>query len=212
MCKIKICGLKRPEDIKIVNDYQPDFGGFVFAGSKRKIDFDTAKSLRTLMDPGIQAVGVFVNEKIEFIEALCKENIIQLVQLHGDEEEAYINALKEKVRVPLIKAVRVRRGEDILEAQKLPVDYLLLDTYVEGAYGGSGVTFDKNLIPKLTKPYFLAGGLSTENVLERIEGLEPYGVDVSSGVETDGFKDPEKVDAFTYKLQGPRSNDRLIIL
>ncbi len=212
MCKIKICGLKRPEDIKIVNDYQPDFGGFVFAESKRKIDFDTAKSLRALMDPGIQAVGVFVNEKIEFIEVLCKENIIQLVQLHGDEEEAYINALKEKVRVPLIKAVRVRKREAILEAQKLPVDYLLLDTYVEGAYGGSGVTFDKNLIPKLTKPYFLAGGLSTENVLERIEGLEPYGVDVSSGVETDGFKDPEKVDAFTYKLQGPRSNDRLIIL
>ncbi len=212
MCKIKICGLKRPEDIKMVNDYEPDFGGFVFAGTKRKIDFDTAKNLRALMDPQIPAVGVFVNEKIELIEALCRENIIQLVQLHGDEDEAYIRTLKEKVSLPLIKAVRVKNQEQILEAQKLPVDYLLLDTYVGGVYGGSGVTFDKNLIPKLTKPYFLAGGLATENILERIEGLTPYGVDVSSGVETDGFKDEEKVDAFIYKIRGHRSNERLLFL
>lgn len=212
MPKIKICGLKRPEDIKIVNDYGPEFGGFVFAGSKRKIDFDTAKKLRALMDSEIQAIGVFVNEKIEFIEALCKENIIQLVQLHGDEDESYIKELKEKVKVPLIKAVRVKSQKQILEAEKLPVDYLLLDTYVEGTYGGSGVTFDKGLIPKLTKPYFLAGGLATENVLERIEGLMPYGVDVSSGVETNGFKDAKKVSAFIYKLQGLNSDERLIFL
>ncbi len=212
MSKIKICGLKRPEDIKMVNDYEPDYGGFVFAGTKRRIDFDTAKELRSLMDPNIQAVGVFVNEKIDFIESLCQENIIQLVQLHGDEGEDYIQELKKRVSAPLIKAIRVKSAGQVLEAEKLPVDFLLLDAYVEGAYGGSGVTFDKTLIPELEKPYFLAGGLTAENVLERMEGLSPYGVDVSSGVESMGFKDEEKIRAFTYKIQGPERDERLIIL
>ncbi len=212
MSKIKICGLKRPEDIKMVNDYEPDYGGFVFAGTKRRIDFDTAKELRSLMDPNIQAVGVFVNEKIDFIESLCQENIIQLVQLHGDEGEDYIQELKKRVSAPLIKAIRVKSAGQVLEAEKLPVDFLLLDAYVEGAYGGSGVTFDKTLIPELEKPYFLAGGLTAENVLERMEGLSPYGVDVSSGVESMGFKDEEKIRAFIYKIQGPESDERLIIL
>ncbi len=212
MSKIKICGLKRPEDIKMVNDYEPDYGGFVFAGTKRRIDFDTAKELRSLMDPNIQAVGVFVNEKIDFIESLCQENIIQLVQLHGDEGEDYIQELKKRVSAPLIKAIRVKSAGQVLEAEKLPVDFLLLDAYVEGAYGGSGVTFDKTLIPELEKPYFLAGGLTAENVLERMEGLNPYGVDVSSGVESMGFKDEEKIRAFIYKIQGPESDERLIIL
>ncbi len=212
MSKIKICGLKRPEDIKMVNDYEPDYGGFVFAGTKRRIDFDTAKELRSLMDPNIQAVGVFVNEKIDFIESLCQENIIQLVQLHGDEGEDYIQELKKRVSAPLIKAIRVKSAGQVLEAEKLPVDFLLLDAYVEGAYGGSGVTFDKTLIPELEKPYFLAGGLTAENVLERMEGLSPYGVDVSSGVESMGFKDEEKIRAFIYKIQGPERDERLIIL
>ncbi len=212
MSKIKICGLKRPEDIKMVNDYEPDYGGFVFAGTRRRIDFDTAKELRSLMDPNIQAVGVFVNEKIDFIESLCQENIIQLVQLHGDEGEDYIQELKKRVSAPLIKAIRVKSAGQVLEAEKLPVDFLLLDAYVEGAYGGSGVTFDKTLIPELEKPYFLAGGLTAENVLERMEGLNPYGVDVSSGVESMGFKDEEKIRAFIYKIQGPERDERLIIL
>ncbi len=212
MCKVKICGLKSRRDVELVNDYCPDYGGFVFAGTKRKISFETAKELRALMDPEIQAVGVFVNEKIDFIEALCRDHIIQMVQLHGDEDEAYIQALKEKVEVPIIKAVRVKSRQQVLEAEKLPVDYLLLDTFVEGAYGGSGLTFDTSLIPDLKKPYFLAGGLRTENVLDRIQDLSPYGVDVSSGVETNGTKDEEKVRAFLYKIQGPRSDERLIII
>lgn len=200
--KIKICGLKRPEDIQMVNRLKPDFSGFVFAGSKRKVDKEQARKLREALDPDIPAVGVFVNETIQNVTELCREKIIQIVQLHGDEDAYYIEEIRKNLPdIPLIKAVRVQSKEQILEAEKLDVDYLLLDTYVKGQYGGSGTGFDKALIPKLTKPYFLAGGLDAENVNENISRYNPFAVDVSSAVETDGVKDETEIEEFIERVR-----------
>ena len=193
MSKIKICGLSRECDIDFVNTAKPDFIGFVFADkSKRKVDFDTALKLKNQLDKNIKSVGVFVNNDMDFILSLVNNGIIDLIQLHGDEDENYILSLKEKTSAKIIRAVRVKTAEDILTADKLPVDYLLLDTCTKGEYGGSGKTFDWNMIPKISKPYFLAGGLNAENIKSALK-VGAYCLDVSSGVETDGKKDKDKI-------------------
>lgn len=194
MVKIKICGLKNPNDIGYVNQFKPDFIGFVFATSPRKVDFDTASQLSFMLNQDIIPVGVFVNESIEKITQLVHHKVIQMVQLHGDEDIVYINELKKHIHVPLIKAVRVRTTQDILVAQKLPVDYLLLDTFVKGMAGGSGQVFNHDLIPSLEKPFFLAGGLNPDNVPSVLTKIQPFAVDVSGGVETNGIKDKDKIE------------------
>lgn len=203
--KIKICGLKRIEDVDYVNQSCPDYIGFVFAGVKRKIDFETAQALKQRLDDTIPAVGVFVNADIGLIRKLVEAHVIDVVQLHGDEDLQYINALCAELKsrvgdrhVPIVKAVRVVNMQQVQEADRLPVDYLLLDAFKEDEYGGSGKVFDHTLIPKLSKPYFLAGGISTENVLDILnvlqeKGILPYCIDVSSSVETAGVKDKEKI-------------------
>ncbi len=226
MTRIKICGLKRPEDVDYVNQYLPDYAGFVFAGSKRKVTDEQAEELSRKLDERIIPVGVFVNEPAEHIVSLVKKGIIRLVQLHGDEDEAYILKLKEllketenaiygseetgekaseqnrKETTKIIKAVRVQSREQILEAEKLSCDYLLLDTWQKDVYGGCGKQFDKALIPsELTMPYFLAGGLSAENIQKNIEICHPYAVDVSSAVETDGNKDRKKIQEFIERVR-----------
>lgn len=133
--KIKICGLKRMEDVDYVNQCMPDFIGFVFAGTKRRIDFETAKMLRKKLNPEIKAVGVFVNEEIAFITSLVTEGVLDLIQLHGEENEEYIMKLRKRLReygkreIPIIKSVRVQSKKQIIEAEELPVDFLLLDTF-----------------------------------------------------------------------------------
>lgn len=199
--KVKICGLRREEDILLANDCKPDYIGFVFAKSKRQVSGETAAKLKQLLNSDIQAVGVFVNASIEEIAELCEKHIIDVVQLHGDEDQDYILELKKYVKNPIVKAVRVKNTEQILEAENLPCDMLLLDTYTKGQYGGSGTTFDYELIPKLRKPYFLAGGLTIENVTQAIMRCKPYAVDISSGVETDGWKDAEKVRTLIEKVR-----------
>lgn len=202
MTKIKICGLKRPEDITYVNKFLPEFAGFVFAESRRQINAEQARRLKNLLSPDILAVGVFVNSSIKDIAYLYQEHIIDLAQLHGDETEAYMNQLKMLCpRLPLIKAVRVRNTPQILEAEKLPCDYLLLDTWQKDTYGGSGKSFDKSLIPALKKPYFLAGGLNADNVLQNISLCNPYAVDVSSAVESEGCKDEQKIEKFIANVR-----------
>lgn len=197
MTKIKICGLKRTEDISYVNELLPDFAGFVFAKSSRQVDAKKAAELKKHLSPKIKAVGVFVNAEPEFIAKLYQQQIIDLAQLHGDETTDYIHRLKHLCpSLPLIKAVRVQNTKQILEAEKLPCDYLLLDTWQKDSYGGSGKTFDRSLIPPLAKPWFLAGGLNTENIAESIAQCHPWAVDVSSAVETDGVKDKEKIRIF----------------
>ncbi len=202
--KLKICGLKREEDVDYVNQFKPDYAGFVFAGEKRKIDFDTAQKLKRRLSPEIPSVGVFVNADISFIVRLAEEGIVDMIQLHGDEDLNYITELRkcleksDKNIPPIIKSVRVKSVTQILEDEKLPVDYLLLDAFHENEYGGSGKVFDHTLIPELTKPYILAGGIDSNNVTDILKTLSarnrsPFCVDVSSSVETNGFKDKAKI-------------------
>lgn len=194
MTQVKICGLTRQEDIAAVNRYLPDFIGFVFApGSRRQLTVAQARLLKEQLDPRIKAVGVFTGEAVPKIAALCEAKIIDMVQLHGDETADYIRALKAKIPSPVIKAVRVRGREQILQAETLPCDLLLLDTYRKGEYGGSGETFDHALIPALRKPFFLAGGLHEKNIAQAVLSSRPFAVDVSTGAETEGFKDERKI-------------------
>lgn len=194
MTKIKICGLTRLEDIKAVNKHLPDFSGFVFAESRRKVNPEQAAMLKAELDPRVRAAGVFVNAPVEFIADLCRSGVIDIVQLHGDETEQYISELRQKINCPVIKAVRVQNQEQILQAQQLPCEMLLFDTWQKGRYGGSGKAFDHSVIPALEKPYLLAGGLDCSNVKQAILECHPFGVDISSGVETDGVKDEAKIE------------------
>lgn len=201
--KIKICGLRRMEDIEYVNEFCPDYIGFVFyPPSKRCVTKEQAKALKKRLKQGIKAAGVFVNQEIDEILTLCKEGIIDIIQLHGEENTEYIHLLKENLKaagldhdISIIKAFRIRDRKDIEEAEKMQnqADYLLLDAYGKEAYGGTGVTFEHELVPKDMAPYFLAGGICEENAEQVIKELHPFAIDLSSGVETEGFKDREKI-------------------
>ena len=201
--KLKFCGLTREADIEAANETGPDYIGFVFAESRRRVsDLDAAR-LKTRLDPAIKAAGVVVNDTPEHIAALAGEGIIALAQLHGDEDARVIERLRRLTDVPLIKAVRVKTRADIERALALPVDYLLLDTYVGHAYGGSGKAFDWSLIGDIPKPYFLAGGLRVEN-LEQALRTGAYALDLSSGIETNGVKDPAKMRAVAERVRRVR--------
>ena len=203
MTKVKICGLRREEDIRIVNKYLPDYIGFVFADSKRKVSREEAQKLKSQLDERIHSVGVFVNAPIEEIAALVKVRIINSIQLHGDEDRNYMDALRSitKEAVPIIKALRATKEADLDKGRKLPADYFLLDTYAVEHYGGIGKTFDWKLVPKDFGRFYLAGGLNSCNVTKAIEMLHPYCVDISSGVETEGFKDEKKVMEFIHAVR-----------
>lgn len=199
--KIKLCGLTRSQDILAANACLPDYIGFVFAKSRRQITPHRAYELRTLLSSRIQAVGVFVDADHEEIISLYQNGIIDFVQLHGSEDERYITELKDACPCPVIKAVRVQSKKDILKAQDLPCDFLLLDTYVQGSLGGSGRAFDHSIIPPLTKPFFLAGGINAHNIVQAMRA-NPYAIDVSSGIETDGSKDEQKMIELTRLVKG----------
>lgn len=209
MVKLKICGLRRLEDIEIVNKYRPTYVGFVFAKSKRQVSLEEAKVLKAALHPEIQAVGVFVNESIENICLYAKAGIIDCIQLHGDETSEYIRLLKQKVNLPIIRAIRVSDKGQLIskleEMENLPIDYYLFDTFTADAYGGSGESFDWHVIRSLTgkeiqKPYFLAGGIGRDNLEEAVRE-EPYAIDISSKVETNGFKDEAKIKEVVTILQ-----------
>ena len=187
--KIKICGLTRKEDIAIVNKYKPDYIGFVFARSKRQVELSTAKELKGLLHKSIKTVGVFVDADLRLAIQIANEGILDLIQLHGAETEAYIRELKKQTNIGIIKAVRADELEDT--RIDTAADYILLDS---GA--GSGKVFDWNRTIICNKPLFLAGGLDAENVSEAIRKVKPFAVDVSSGVETDCKKDSEKIRKF----------------
>ncbi|MDR1900941.1 MAG: phosphoribosylanthranilate isomerase [Treponema sp.] len=212
MAKIKICGLFREEDIEAANEAKPDFIGFVFAPSRRRVSAENALRLRRRLSPDIIPAGVFVNAPVAEAAALYRKGIIALVQLHGSEDGAYIAALKDACGAPVIKAVRVETGDDLAfwkalapeagtpsaaeqyrpELRGAP-DYLLFD---QG--GGTGKCFDWGLLEKFqgfggfNAPCFLAGGIDSNNIAEALS-LKPYGIDVSSGAETGGIKDREKM-------------------
>lgn len=191
MKKIKICGLKRREDIEYVNKYQPDYIGFVFAGKKRKLTYDQVVDLKKYLTSSIQVVGVFVNEDISFVEKLVKEHVIDLVQLHGQEDQKYIQALKEKVDVSIIKAIQIKNEDSFNE--HYDVDYYLYDH-------GTGESFDWSMLKEVDKPVFLAGGINLLNVDDALK-KNVYALDVSSGVETDGFKDEKKIKKIVRRVR-----------
>ena len=197
--KIKICGLRRPADIEAANNAMPDYIGFVFAKSKRQISKETAAKLKEGLHKRILAVGVFVNQPIDFIANLSQSGIIEIVQLHGDEDDAYIHSLRCACGCGIIQSVGI---ENTLPVLPTAADYLLFDK-ASAQRGGTGETFAWDaLLPYQGKPYFLAGGLSPGNVSGALERLSPFGVDVSSGVETGGFKDAEKINQFVQIVRG----------
>lgn len=186
MTRIKICGLAREQDIRYVNEAMPDYIGFVFAPSRRQVKQEQAAELRNILAPGILAAGVFVDAPAEEIASICKAGIIDLIQLHGSEDKEYIAQLRRQTMKPIIQAVSVR-PETRLETSES--DYFLFDQ----GNGGTGKTFDWGLLPSTEKPFFLAGGLNPGNLGEAIRRMRPFAVDLSSGVETDGVKDREKI-------------------
>lgn len=191
MLKIKICGLRRLEDIEMANKYMPDFIGFVFADSKRKVTHNQAYELKEKLNPEIVSVGVFVDARPEEILELFGEGIIDMAQLHGSESEDYILDLKQRTdgELKIINAIEMTNETDLLAYDNSNADYLLLDSGK-----GSGKTFDWQLIRKdLKKDFFLAGGLDSSNVKEAIRQFNPYAVDLSSSLEVDGFKDENKI-------------------
>ncbi len=201
MTKIKLCGITREEDIDVVNEILPDYIGFVFAKkSKRFISYDMAKKLKSKLNPTVKAVGVFVNENIENIIYLVENNIIDLVQLHGNEDNEYINKLKNDINVPVIKACQIKSKADM--AITTDTDFILLD-----AGAGDGKTLDESILKDFNRDYFLAGGLSPDNIVKKIIALHPFGVDVSSGIETEGKKDMAKMRRFV-KLVREVENER----
>ncbi len=197
MTKIKLCGMPRPEDIAAVNEIKPDYIGFVFwKPSKRYITPEAAQELKKALDENIKAVGVFVNEDIDEAASLANRGIIDLIQLHGDEDDDYISRLRKLTDKPIIRAIRIVTEEDTVKAENSPADHILLDS---GKGGGKVIDWD--LAAKIERPYFLAGGLTIDNVSAAVEKLHPYAVDVSSGIETDGHKDPEKMRQFRRNAQ-----------
>ncbi len=203
MTKIKLCGLKRVCDIEWANELQPDYVGFVFARqSKRYVTGKEAEKLRAMLHKPVKAVGVFVNEEPEVIAALTRQRTIDMVQLHGNEDEAYLRRLRGMTGVPVIQAFRVKTREDIQRAEKSSADIVLLDSG-----SGGGKTFDWDLLQDMKRPYFLAGGLTPKNVADAIERLRPFGVDTSSCLETEGVKDKRKMTAFVEAVRRKEIKD-----
>lgn len=199
MVKVKICGLRRPEDIEAANVAKPDYVGFIFVPeTKRYVKPDLAASFRRDLAADIQTVGVFVNAPIEEIVAICQAGTIDLVQLHGEEDQAYIAHLKGQVDQHVIKSVAVG---DALVVDPNQADYLLFDS-LSPSRGGSGKIFDWKMVSAYQeKPFFLAGGLGVENIEEALKVVRPYAVDASSSLETDGVKDPVKMQEFVAKIR-----------
>lgn len=189
--KIKICGLFRKEDITYVNEVLPDYIGFVFAGSRRRVSREKAGELKDMLDSRIKVVGVFVNADIKFITDLINDDIIDIVQLHGNETEDYTASLRTLLpeQTPVIKAFSIENQNDIECAEKFPCDFMLLDN----GKGGTGKSFNWDILAgNSLENVFLAGGVTTDNISQAI-AFKPYCIDISSGAETDGIKDKSKI-------------------
>ncbi|WP_295080583.1 phosphoribosylanthranilate isomerase [Ruminococcus sp.] len=196
MTKIKMCGLRRMEDIDCANRLLPDYIGYVFAEkSRRYIAPEKAAGLTKLLDKRIIPVGVFVNESVENIVSTVKCGAIKVAQLHGEESEEDIKALKS-LGIPVIKAFRINSTVDCERAESCCADFVLLDSG-----RGSGEVFDWSLISGIKRKFFLAGGITPENAAEAIKAFKPYALDASSCLETDGFKDYDKMAAFAEAVR-----------
>ena len=198
--KIKLCGLTRECDIEWANVLKPDYIGFVFAKkSRRYVSPDKARMLKNLLDPSIKAVGVFVNEEMENIASLLNEGIIDVAQLHGQESAEDIRKLRSFIspEKKIIQAFRIDTKEDVTKANDSLADFVLLDS----GCGGTGTSFDWDLLKEIKRDYFLAGGLDATKIPVVKKNLKPYAVDVSSGIERDGYKDQKKMAAFVKAVR-----------
>ena len=211
--KVKMCGISKVETIPAVVEAKPDYMGLVFASSKRQVTVDQAKTLVEELhkqytkrynngaeqsnDDEIKTVGVFVNETLENLVSIAKEANLDAVQLHGDEDEAFIQSLKERTNVEVWKAVQIRSAADAEVWIDSSADMLLFDAYHKDERGGTGEVFDWTSLDEFERPFMLAGGIDGTNVARAIRTVRPYGIDISSGIETNGVKDDEKIKAFT---------------
>lgn len=200
--KLKFCGIRRSEDINYANITRPDYIGFIFAPSKRYISPEDAAEISENLNPAVKKVGVFVNAEGSDIVHTADKCSLDVIQLHGDEDAEMISYLREWTECEIWKAVRVRSSADILEAEKLGADVLLLDSFSKEAYGGTGKVADWNVIKntEISTPYFIAGGLTADNIPEALNELAPYGLDISGGIETDGCKDLSKMQVIMSVL------------
>ncbi len=192
---VKMCGIRREEDVEYANEVCPDYIGFIFADSPRRVSWEDAASFRKDLKKEIRCVGVFVNETPEKIAEIAARVPLDAVQLHGDETEEDIRQLRSLCDKEIWKAARVRSKDDIQKVQTLPADRILLDSFSKEAYGGTGRTINLDILSEseITKPYFLAGGLNTGNLKGILEATHPEGIDISSGIETNGYKDLDKM-------------------
>lgn len=205
MTKIKLCGLTRECDIEAANACCPEYIGFVFAQkSSRYLNWEEAARLRRKLLPNISPIGVFVDAPLEKIIKMLDKGIIDGVQLHGNETEEQIEWLQKRTEKPVLKAFSVRSEQDIKKANESKADYILLDS----REGGTGIPFDWNLLKYAERPYFLAGGIGLNNINMIMEKYQPYGVDISSGIETKGYKDPEKMAAFVAAVRNQRKEEK----
>ena len=211
--KVKMCGISKVETIPAVVEAKPDYMGLVFAPSKRQVTVDQAKTLVEELhkqytkrynngaeqsnNDEIKTVGVFVNETLENLVTIAKEANLDVVQLHGDEDEAFTQSLKERTNVEVWKAVQIRSAADAETWIDSSADMLLFDAYHKDERGGTGEVFDWSCLDEFERPFMLAGGIDSTNVARAIRTVRPYGIDISSGIETDGVKDDEKIKAFT---------------
>ena len=211
--KVKMCGISKVETIPAIVDAKPDYMGLVFAPSKRQVTVDQAKILVEELHRGyakkygsdtehdkngtIKTVGVFVNETVENLVTIANEANLDAVQLHGDEDEAFIQSLKERTNVEVWKAVQIRSAADVEKWIDSSADMLLFDAYHKDERGGTGEVFDWSSLDAFERPFMLAGGIDSTNVARAIRTVRPYGFDISSGIETNGVKDDEKIKAFT---------------
>ncbi len=210
MTMIKICGIKNCREVELLNKYLPEYAGFVFAKSRRQVNHEQAKELGAKLDEAIKKVGVFVDEDAELVADTSRRADLSVVQLHGSESKEYIKLLRSMLNpgIEIWKTFLINTGHipgnDFLNCTY--VDRLLLDTYIDGIYGGTGKCFDWSLISQLniSLPIVLAGGLNPDNVKRAIEHNSFYAVDTSSGVETNGIKDEKKMKAFIEAVRGGR--------
>lgn len=212
MTRVKICGITSESDIEILNEYQPDYAGFVFAISKRQLSPEAAGRLAGKLASSVRRVGVFVNAAREDLLEAVDAARLDIVQLHGDETPEDINRLRRSLKsgVEIWKAVRVRDAGSLKKIDRFAADRYLLDAYVDGSYGGMGKSFNWDWAGSIgTKAcIILAGGLNPANVAEGIRRVKPYAVDVSSGVETGGGKDGSKVRDFMNAVKETQARTR----
>lgn len=196
--KVKICGLRRPEDIAAVNAAQPDYCGFIvnYPKSRRSVSWDELPRLSALLSPQIVPVGVFVNQSTALIAELLQSGIISVAQLHGREGNAEIDALRGQTGAPVWKAFQVHSPADIEQASRSHADLVLLD-----AGQGGGTVFDWSLLEGMERPFALAGGLTVENIPKALR-TNAVLLDVSSGAETGGQKDPQKIQTIVSMIKG----------